>query len=103
MASRVRRWRETRHRAAIRMTVRTGYRETGSVRDLERFRAAVGAWAAGGTNAPADVVVGGALTGEGLATVVLVEGISDQHAVEALAVRQHRDLADEGICVVPIG
>ena len=36
-------------------------------------------------------------------SVVLVEGVSDQAAVEALAVRLGRDLADERIAVVPIG
>jgi hypothetical protein len=36
-------------------------------------------------------------------TVVLVEGVSDQLAVEALARRLGRDLAAEGIAVVPIG
>jgi hypothetical protein len=35
--------------------------------------------------------------------VVLVEGISDQVALEALAERRGRDLAAEGISVVPIG
>ena len=35
--------------------------------------------------------------------VVLVEGISDQRAVEALAARRGRNLAAEGISVVPIG
>src|SRR6185436_6887816 len=35
--------------------------------------------------------------------VVLVEGLSDQAAVEALAGRRDRDLAAEGIRVVPIG
>jgi hypothetical protein len=35
--------------------------------------------------------------------VVLVEGISDQCAVEALAGRRGRDLEEEGIRVVPIG
>jgi hypothetical protein len=34
---------------------------------------------------------------------VLVEGISDQHAVETLARRQGRDLDAEGVAVVPIG
>ena len=37
------------------------------------------------------------------ATVVLVEGVSDQRAVEALARRRGRDLAAEGVSVVPIG
>lgn len=35
--------------------------------------------------------------------VVLVEGISDQRAVEALARRRRRDLDAEGVRVVPIG
>ena len=35
--------------------------------------------------------------------VVLVEGVSDQCAVEALAERRGRDLAGEGVAVVPIG
>ena len=35
--------------------------------------------------------------------VVLVEGVSDQHAVEALAARRGRNLAAEGVQVVPIG
>jgi hypothetical protein len=36
-------------------------------------------------------------------TVVLVEGESDQRALEALAERGGRDLAAEGVSVVPIG
>jgi hypothetical protein len=36
-------------------------------------------------------------------TVVLVEGISDQAALEALAARRGRNLEAEGISVVPIG
>jgi OLD-like protein len=35
--------------------------------------------------------------------VVLVEGLSDRTAVEALAERRGRDLAAEGVSVVPIG
>jgi hypothetical protein len=38
-----------------------------------------------------------------LRAVVLVEGISDQVALQALAERRGRDLAAEGISVVPIG
>ena len=34
---------------------------------------------------------------------MLVEGISDQGALEALAERRGRDLAAEGVSVVPIG
>jgi hypothetical protein len=36
-------------------------------------------------------------------TIVLVEGTSDQRAVEALAVRRGRDLAREGVAVVAMG
>jgi hypothetical protein len=36
-------------------------------------------------------------------TVVLVEGVSDQAALEALARRTGRDLPAEGVAVVPIG
>lgn len=35
--------------------------------------------------------------------VILVEGISDQRAVEALATRRGRNLAAEGVSIVPIG
>jgi len=35
--------------------------------------------------------------------VVLVEGISDQRALEALAARRGRDLTAEGVSVLPIG
>jgi hypothetical protein len=71
--------------------------------ELQRFRAAVGAWAAGGADASAAAVMARELAGDGLRTVVLVEGISDQSAVEALAARCGRDLSVEGVCVVPIG
>jgi hypothetical protein len=36
-------------------------------------------------------------------TVVLVEGVSDKNALEALARRRGRDLRAEGVSVVPIG
>ena len=40
---------------------------------------------------------------EGAHTIVLVEGLSDQIAVETLAARRGRDLEAEGVLVVPIG
>jgi hypothetical protein len=40
---------------------------------------------------------------EAARTVVLVEGVSDQIAVEAVARRRGRDLAAEGIVVLPVG
>jgi len=39
----------------------------------------------------------------GARAIVLVEGISDQIALETLAARRGRDLASEGISIVPIG
>ncbi|HEX5401333.1 MAG TPA: TOPRIM nucleotidyl transferase/hydrolase domain-containing protein [Pseudonocardiaceae bacterium] len=40
---------------------------------------------------------------EGARVVVLVEGVSDQIAVETLAIRYGRDLAADGVVVLPIG
>jgi hypothetical protein len=73
------------------------------VPDLECFRTAVIAWAAGGADASAAAELARDLARDGLGTVVLVEGVSDRSAVEALAARLGRDLAAEGVCVVPTG
>jgi hypothetical protein len=40
---------------------------------------------------------------DGASAIVLVEGISDQIAVETLAARRGRDLVAEGVVVVPMG
>lgn len=72
------------------------------MREPDHFRTAVHAWAAGGADAAAAATVARELAG-GLRVVVLVEGFSDQCAVETLAERRDRDLAGEGVCVVPIG
>jgi hypothetical protein len=40
---------------------------------------------------------------DGARVVVLVEGVSDQIAVETLAARHGRDLAAEGVAVLPVG
>jgi hypothetical protein len=48
---------------------------------------------------PSDPAAGGV----DLRAVVLVEGFSDQAALEALAERRGRNLAAEGVAVVPIG
>jgi hypothetical protein len=42
-------------------------------------------------------------TADGARAVVLVEGFSDQIAIETLAARRGRDLVAEGVAVVPIG
>lgn len=63
------------------------------------FREAVTAWAAGGPGGPARELA------EQLSvrTAVLLEGPSDAAAVDALAERRGRDLAAEGVCVLPMG
>jgi hypothetical protein len=71
--------------------------------DMGAFRDAVVRRAAGW---PAEERVGAAeeLAGRaGVRAAVLVEGASDLAAVEALAARRGRDLAAEGVCVVPMG
>ena len=62
------------------------------------------------TRVPVEVPAGGpAATNRALArasdsrAIVLVEGISDQLALETLALRRGRDLDREGISIVPIG
>jgi hypothetical protein len=73
------------------------------VEETRRGLAAV-EWAAGGKGAPVVVAAGPSLAAVVEArAVVLVEGISDQVALEALARRRGRRLADEGVAVVPIG
>ncbi|WP_329376536.1 ATP-dependent endonuclease [Streptomyces sp. NBC_01351] len=71
--------------------------------ELTRFRLALVAWADGGAEADAAAEVARELAGGGVRTIVLVEGSSDQVALEALAVRHGRDLGAEGVAVVPLG
>ncbi|MGW7049850.1 TOPRIM nucleotidyl transferase/hydrolase domain-containing protein [Streptomyces avermitilis] len=67
--------------------------------EMRAFRDAVSGWATGGPGGPAsDLAVR-----LGVRTAVLLEGLSDLAAVEALAARRGRDLAAEGVCVVPMG
>ncbi|MDT0401436.1 TOPRIM nucleotidyl transferase/hydrolase domain-containing protein [Streptomyces edwardsiae] len=67
--------------------------------DMRVFRDAVAAWAAGGPGDPARELA----ERLGVRTAVLLEGLSDAAAVEALAARRGRDLAAEGVCVLPMG
>ncbi|MFE1149066.1 TOPRIM nucleotidyl transferase/hydrolase domain-containing protein [Streptomyces albidoflavus] len=64
--------------------------------ETSAFREAVGGWANGGPGERARELAGRL----GVRTAVLLEGLSDLAAVEALAARQGRDLAAEGVCVV---
>ncbi|WP_103511898.1 TOPRIM nucleotidyl transferase/hydrolase domain-containing protein [Streptomyces sp. SM13] len=73
---------------------------------VTHFRQTVIAWAGADENTPATAEAAAArelAAGLGLHTVVLVEGVSDRAAVEALAERQGRDLTAEGAVVVPLG
>ncbi|MEU8679021.1 TOPRIM nucleotidyl transferase/hydrolase domain-containing protein [Streptomyces sp. NPDC048560] len=70
--------------------------------DLRRFGLAVVTWAAGGAEAAAAAAEARELAG-GVRTIVLVEGSSDQVALEVLAARHGRDLGAEGVAVVPLG
>lgn len=67
--------------------------------DMRMFRDEVTGWAAGGSGRAASELA------ELLRvhTAVLLEGLSDLAAVEALAAGRGRDLAGEGVCVLPMG
>ncbi|MFD7710588.1 TOPRIM nucleotidyl transferase/hydrolase domain-containing protein [Streptomyces sp. NPDC059786] len=67
-----------------------------------RLRRALVTWAAGGADADTAATTARELAGA-VRTVVLVEGNSDQVALEALAAQAGRDLAAEGVAVVPLG
>jgi hypothetical protein len=56
-----------------------------------------------GPDAPLEATAAALARAELARTVVLVEGISDQVALESLAGRQGRDLGAEGVVIVPIG
>ncbi|UCM91168.1 TOPRIM nucleotidyl transferase/hydrolase domain-containing protein [Streptomyces marincola] len=66
---------------------------------MEAFRDAVTAWAAGGPGEPARELAARLP----VRTVVLLEGPSDAAALDALAAGRGRDLAAEGVCVLPMG
>jgi Overcoming lysogenization defect protein-like, TOPRIM domain len=59
--------------------------------------------AAGGSRATLAAAVARARDDPGSVAVVLVEGMSDQAALETLAARRGRDLRGEGVFVVPMG
>jgi hypothetical protein len=67
--------------------------------DMGAFREAVTAWAAGGPGGPARELAARLP----VRTAVLLEGPSDVAAVSALAAGRGRNLAAEGVCVLPMG
>lgn len=86
------------------MTIRSAIATLSSVEEMDAFRAAVRTCAAkGGGDSPAAGLVRELIDSGLVNTVVLVEGVSDRGAVEALAARRGRDLESEGVCVLPIG
>ena len=69
--------------------------------EMAGFRSAVLQWSAG--NAEEAATAADLAAGLPVTTVVLVEGVSDQVAVETLCARRGLDLPAEGICVLPLG
>ncbi|MEU2062557.1 TOPRIM nucleotidyl transferase/hydrolase domain-containing protein [Streptomyces sp. NPDC013455] len=67
--------------------------------DMGAFREAVAVWAAGGSGDSARELAARL----SVRAAVLLEGPSDAAAVNALAARRGRDLAVEGVCVLPMG
>ncbi|MFD9793935.1 TOPRIM nucleotidyl transferase/hydrolase domain-containing protein [Streptomyces sp. NPDC059070] len=67
--------------------------------DIRAFRDEVERWAAGGGGEAARELAGRS----GVRTALLLEGLSDLAAVEALAAGQGRDLAAEGVCALSMG
>jgi hypothetical protein len=67
--------------------------------DMGAFREAVTAWAAGGPGEPARELAARL----SVRAAVLLEGPSDAAAVGALAACRGRNLAAEGVCVLPMG
>ena len=77
--------------------------ETRDVDDESVARFAEVTEAAGGSSAALAAAVARARDDPGSMAVVLVEGMSDQAALETLAARRGRDLRAEGVFVVPMG
>jgi hypothetical protein len=74
------------------------------VQDPSLTRLAAVTEAAGGSSAALAAAAAHARTvGPPVTAVVLVEGMSDQSALATLAVRRGRDLAAEGVFIVPMG
>jgi len=78
--------------------------ETGEVDDASLSRLVAVTGPAGSSNAALAAALASVRNAPvGSCAVILVEGVSDQSAIEALAVRRGRDLGQEGVFVVPMG
>ncbi len=73
------------------------------LRDVDEESLAAVTEAAGGSSAALAAASARAREAPGSCVVVLVEGMSDQAALETLAARRGRNLRDEGVFIVPIG
>ncbi|MFE1047070.1 TOPRIM nucleotidyl transferase/hydrolase domain-containing protein [Streptomyces olivaceus] len=72
--------------------------------DMGTFRNAVTEWAATGIpRVPVQDLLDREHVHSAVHTAVLLEGPSDAAAVDAMAARHGRDLAAEGVCVLPMG
>lgn len=69
---------------------------------MKHFRATLIEWAAASASEVVPAVQELAAQAR-LKTAMLVEGVSDQVALETLAARRGRDLEAEGACVIPLG
>ena len=78
--------------------------ETGEVDDASLSRLVAVTGPAGSSNAALAAALAAVRNAPvGSCAVILVEGVSDQSAIEALAARQGRNLGREGVFVVPMG
>ena len=78
--------------------------ETREVDDVALSRLVAVTGPAGSSNAALAAAVASVRhAAAGSCAVMLVEGVSDQSAIEALAARQGRNLGQEGVFVVPMG
>jgi hypothetical protein len=73
------------------------------VSEQQRRRPAAPQSSPGGRDQRLAAAAADALAGVDARTVVLVEGISDRVALQAMAARRGRDLAAEGVGIVPMG
>ena len=71
--------------------------------EQQRRRPAAPQSSPGGRDQRLAAAAAGALAGVDARTVVLVEGISDRVALQTMAARRGRDLAAEGVGIVPMG
>jgi hypothetical protein len=84
---------------------RGDHQESGPTTAKTATATASTSWCAAFRTAVADRVAGGPPVARGwpVRTAVLVEGLSDAAAVDALAAARGRDLAGDGVCVLPMG